>query len=201
MTQRALPPHPVPASAVGRRALWRLWACVCLLVGAGLAAQALADEGAEYRIKAAFLSKFGNYVEWPEAAPGVRADAPFGIGVVASDAVVEELVRAARGHQVQGRPIVVRRLAPGDAIAGLCIVFVARSHAAQLADTLAATNGKPILTVTEVSEGLAVGSMVNFVVVDDKVKFDIALPAASASELKISARLLAVARNVSGKAP
>jgi len=154
---------------------------------------------AEYQIKAAFLCKFANYVEWP-AQPAARPDSPFGIGVLASDAVVDELMRAAVGQSVNGRPIAVRRLAQGEPIDGLGIIFIARSHAARLEQTLAATKEQPILTVTESDQGTAVGSMVNFVVVADKVRFDIALQRAELSNLKISARLLAVARVVTGKA-
>lgn len=156
-------------------------------------------ETTEYAIKAAFLCKFGNYVEWPaQAAPA--PETAFGIGVVASDAVVDELTRAARGQTVNGRPIAVRRLGGGDPVNGLDIVFVARSHAARLAETLTAARGQPILTVTESDRGIPAGSIVNFVVVADKVKFDIALEQAEQSNLKISARLLGVARTVSGRA-
>jgi len=154
---------------------------------------------AEYQVKAAFLCKFGNYVEWPAQA-AARPDSPFGIGVLASDAVVDELMRAAVGQSVNGRPIAVRRLTHGEPVDGLGIIFIARSHAARLAETLAATKEHPILTVTESDQGTPVGSMVNFVVVADKVKFDIALQPAELSNLKISARLLAVARLVTGKA-
>ena len=41
--------------------------------------------------------------------------------------------------------------------------------------------------------------MINFVVVDDKVRFDILLPPAAQSSLKISVRLLGVARRVEGR--
>jgi hypothetical protein len=79
------------------------------------------------------------------------------------------------------------------------MVFVARSHAARLGEVLAALKDRPVLTVTESDPGTAPGSMVNFIVVDDKVKFDISLTAAERSKLRISARLLGVARNVIGR--
>jgi len=157
-------------------------------------------QAVEYQIKATFLCKFGNFVEWP-APKGVATEAAFGIGVLASDAVVDELNTAARGQMVNGNPIVVRRLARGEAVEGLSLIFVARSHGARLAEMLAEVKGRPILTVTESDQGSPSGSMVNFVVVDNKVRFDIALPAAEQSSLKISSRLLAVARSVIGRPP
>jgi len=181
--------------------VWRIAAAILWVVVTTPAAAASANpqtQAAEYEIKASFLCKFGNYVEWPSQG-SERSEAPFGIGVIASDAVVDELTRAARGQTVNGRPIVVRRLLVGDRLDGLDILFVARSHIAQLAETLAAVKGQAILTVTESDPGTPVGSIVNFVVVADKVKFDIALQQAEQSNLKISARLLGVARSVSGR--
>ena len=156
------------------------------------------DQTAEYRIKAAFLCKFGNYVEWPDE-PASGAQLPFEIGVLATPAVADEFVAAARGQSVNGRPIVVRRIERGDSLDSVNLLFVARSHAARLGEVLAALKDRPVLTVTESDIVVTPGSMVNFVVVEDKVKFDISLAAAERSKLRISARLLGVARTVMGK--
>jgi len=91
---------------------------------------------------------------------------------------------------------VVRRLNRGDALTGLHIVFIARGHADRLAETLGAARGQPVLVVTESEGAGAPGSIINFVVVEDKVRFDVALARAESSNLKISARLLGVARRV-----
>jgi YfiR/HmsC-like len=178
-----------------RRRTLRLVAGIASFVLASAPGRAVDAPPAEYEIKAAFLCKFGHYVSWPES-PQAQPHNAFGIGVVASDAIVDTLVRAARGLAIDGRPIAVRALARGDSVDGLHIVFIARSHAARLGETLAATKGRPILTVTEAEPDTPVGSIVNFVIVADKVKFDIALPPAELGRLRISSRLLAVARNV-----
>ena len=176
-----------------------------LLVGALLSAAtgmppSLAAVAGEYQVKAAYLSKFGNYVEWPGGLPAPGGEQKFEIGVVASEAVADELAEAAKGQLVAGRPIAVRRLAPGETLTGPGVVFVARTHSARAAETLAAVKGRPVLTVTESEAAAASGSMINFVVVDDKVRFDIELGAVERSPLRLSARLLGVARAVKGKA-
>lgn len=196
-------PPPLPNARI--RALgpaWQAlrWAALCVLLLSGSMQRAWANEEAEYRIKAAFLCKFGNYVDWPEAAPAL-ADAGFTIGVMASAGVAEAISAAASGQAVNGRPIAVRRVESNDALQGLNILFVARTHAARLAEALATLKDQPVLVVTEQDGGPPAGSMVNFVVVDDKVKFDLAPAAAERSHLRISARLLGVARNLVGKAP
>src|SRR5256885_8265538 len=149
----------------------------------------------EYRVKAAFLYKFGSYIEWPSGS-FAGADSPVTIGVMGAEALAEELAQIVAGRNVNGRPVRVRKLRPGDPIAGLHVLFVGRAESGRLAEILAAARGQALLTVTESEEGLELGSMINFVVVEDKVRFDIAPPPSESSSLKISARLLGVARKI-----
>ena len=180
------------------------WLRACafsIVVAAGLASPrpAQADAQAdEYRVKAAFLYKFGSYIEWPSGS-FARADSPVAIGVMGADALAEELVQIVAGRNVNGRPVRVRKLRPGDPIAGLHVLFIGGSDTGRLAEILAAARGRALLTVTESEGGLELGSMINFVVVEDKVRFDVAPPPPESGNLKISARLLGVARKVVSK--
>ena len=155
-------------------------------------------EDAEYRVKAAFLYKFGGYIEWPGQV-FASADSPLAIGVMGADALADELAQLVAGRSVAGRPVTVRKLRPGDSIAGLHVLFVGRAESRRLAGILAAAKSRALLTVTESDDALELGSTINFVVVDDKVRFDVAPPPAESGNLKISARLLAVARKVVAK--
>jgi hypothetical protein len=157
-------------------------------------AQSAADTS-EYRIKAAFVCKFASYVEWPSRSFASPRD-PVVIGVIATDAVVQELVRTANSLSVDGRPLVVRKLTQADPVGDAHLVYITQSGNEHLAEVLAALKGRPVLAVTESNRGTALGSMINFVVVDDKVRFDVSPQSAEASQLKISARLLGVARAV-----
>ena len=175
---------------------------LAMLLGAGLVATCKAQSAAEaleYRIKAAFVCKFASYVEWP-AQVFTRPDSPIVIGVIGPDAVVDELARTAAGLSADGRSLVVRKLRPADPPASAHVVYIAHSEESRLAETLAAVKNQPVLVVTESNHALALGSMINFIVVDDKVRFDIAPQAAESSRLRISARLLGVARILFGKA-
>ena len=157
-------------------------------------------EALEYRIKAAFVCKFASYVEWPSNV-FAKPDSPIVIDVVASDAIADELSRTAAGLSADGRPLVVRKLNRGDPVTNAHLIYIATSGDARLAETLAAAKGLPVLVVTESSHAVALGSMINFVVVDDKVRFDIAPHAAEQSRLKISTRLMGVARMLIAKSP
>jgi hypothetical protein len=187
-----------------RRAMTR-WLRGCafsIVVVGGVAIPGQSDAQAdaqvdEYRVKAAFLYKFGSYIEWPDRS-FERANSPVAIGVMGADVLADELAQIVAGRNVNGRPVLVRRLRPGDPIAGLHVLFIGRRDRARLAEILAATKGRALLTVTESEEGLELGSMINFVVEEDKVRFDVAPPSES-DNLKISARLLGVARKVVSK--
>ena len=157
-------------------------------------ADAQADE---YRVKAAFLYKFGGYVEWPDRS-FARADSPVVIGVIGADTLADELAQTVSGRNVNGRPVLVRKLRAGDPIAGLHVLFIGRVDRGRLAEILAAAKGQALLTVTESEEALELGSMINFVVVENKVRFDVAPPSES-DNLRISTRLLGVARKVVSK--
>jgi hypothetical protein len=171
---------------------------LCLLALAAIPAAAGAqtdNRAAEVQIKAAFLYKFGEFVQWPPAS-FARADAPFAIGVMGADDVAAALEQVVADRTVQGRPVVVRRVRRGEALGGLHVLFIGQADGARLAETLAAARGQPLLTVTESDNAIAHGSVINFVAEDQKVRFDIALPSAERGQLKISSRLLAVARKV-----
>lgn len=149
----------------------------------------------ERRVKAAYLLKFPGYVTWPE---GVFAspDAPMSFGVIGDEQLAAELVRAAAGKDVTGRPLTVRRLREGEPLAGVHILFVAGHDNARLAQVLRAAGGQPILVVTEADGALERGSAINFMLVSDRVKFEIGIDGAERRGLKLSSRLLAVAQTV-----
>ncbi|MES2089915.1 MAG: YfiR family protein [Pseudomonadota bacterium] len=149
----------------------------------------------EYQVKAAFLYKFCGYVEWPAQA-FVQIDSPISIGVIGSTALTDALSKITTGHTVNGRAIIVRKIQRGDSISGLHILFVTGSNVGRDSETLLNARGQPVLIVTEEDQLPPPDSMINFVLVNDKVRFDIALQPAEQSSLKISARLLAVARKV-----
>ena len=186
-----------PAIKAGA-ALRRLLAWVALACGltAPLARASAPAPGLERQVKAAYLYKFAGFVEWPEAS-FKGADSVLTIGVSGSDVLAEQLERIVAGRNVNGRPIAVRRIRPGDALPGLHILFADQSmERAALGAMLAAARAHSVLTVTDAEDGLALGAMIGFVVADERLRFDVALRQAQASGLRISARMLAVAHKV-----
>jgi hypothetical protein len=175
--------------------------CAALLVAllcGGLPAPGRAQTSAieaEYQVKAAFLYKFLTFVEWPAGA-FAGADDPIVIGVLGAEPMAEELSRVVASRTVGSRAVSVRRFGVGDPVSSLHVLFVGHAQGPRLPSIVAAAGGQALLTVSETEDGRAAAGMINFVVVDDKVRFDVVLHRAERAGLRISARLLSVARKV-----
>ena len=175
-----------------RRRFLRMLLCIA---AAFTAAAAIAQrEAPEASVKAAFLYKFANYIEWPANAFATSA-APLVIGVAGSDEVAAELERIAPGRSVNGHPVAVKRLREGESPRGVHLLFIGHGNGA-LAATLRAARDNSVLAITEAERGLEMGSAINFVTAGDRVAFEVSLEAAEKTGHRISSRMLAVARRV-----
>lgn len=191
------------ASRSGRLPAW-LHAAAALACALAVAVPAAAQTVAvplERAVKAAFVYKFLAYVEWP-ATSFDSADTPLVIGVQGADDIAAELQQIVAGRAVGDRPLQVKRLREGDAVAGLHVLVVGRSEAARIAPLARALQGRPTLVVTESPAGLNAGSMINLVVAaDGRVRFEVALDPVERAGLKLSSRLLALAQAVRAGGP
>lgn len=176
-----------------RRAAAGALAC-CLFAAAGMATS---HAPLESEIKAAYLYKFATFVEWPEGS-FARADSVLQIGVAGNDALAEQLARTVDGRSVNGHAVVIRKIRHGDPASGLHILFVGAHERGAIHDYLHAARGQSVLTVTDTDQALALGSMVNFVVAGERLRFEVALDHVAPSRLRISARMLAAALRVGG---
>lgn len=149
----------------------------------------------EAQIKAAFLYKFAGYVEWPKTAFALP-ETPFTIAVMGDNPVAVELVRVVTGRRINDRNVIIKQLGMGDPVAGAHILFIGSDMSAQLARLLQTMRPQPVLTVTETEGALTQGSVINFVVSDRRIRFEISRGAADRNQLRLSSRLLAVAQHV-----
>jgi hypothetical protein len=183
-----------------RRMAWRapLLLSLLLAAGAGTTAPARADatgsQALERRVKAAFLYKFLGYAEFPSNALADGGVA-LTIAVSGSEDMAAELARIAAGRVVAGRPIAVRVLREHEAVPPVHLLFVAGSDCERAGRVLRAAPAA-LLTVTECDAGLRQGSVINFRIVDERVRFDVSLDAAEKKNVKLSSRLLTVANRV-----
>jgi hypothetical protein len=172
---------------------------VLALCASALLPARAAEAAVEQQVKAAYLYKFATYAEWPEGAFD-SAGSPFVIGVAGSDEVAELLSRFVAGRTVGGHPVEVRRLERGASLAGLHMLY-ATGERGLVSEILAQARGYPVLTVTDSERAFAQGSMINFVIADNKLRFEVALRRVNTGRLRISARMLAAAHKVETRIP
>ena len=153
----------------------------------------------EYNAKAGYLLLFTRYVEWP-ANVFPSEEAPVVIGVLGANPFGDVLVRTVQGLKSQGRPLEVRLVQTAEEAAKCQVVFIARKSERDETAWLRALQGKAVLTVTESATGLASGAVLALNLEHGahgtKVAFAANLPAAREAGLKISASMLASAKNV-----
>lgn len=187
-------PYPTPSSPARWNARYAgifLLAWLWLAAGGGRAAGEPVPS--EYAVKAAFLLNFGKFVSWPESGFPNR-NAPLVIGVVGSNPFHEDLRKMIEGKSIEGHPLVFRVLQTPEAVRNCQILFVSQSAQKDAAAILAALRGADVLTVTENLPHFAgSGFIVNFVTVQDHIRFQINHSAAARTGLTISSKLLSLA--------
>jgi hypothetical protein len=171
-----------------RRHFVAFFAALCAVLASPLGAQ---SSNVEFAVKATYLYKFAPFVEWPAGTFTSPTD-PFVICIVGEDEVGDLVDEAVRAQSIGGHPIAAVHLGAGAA-ARCNILYVAKRGAAAAA-ILDRARGSPVLTVTN-NAGAAHG-IINFVVQDNRVRFEIDLNAAAANHLTISSKLLNLAAHV-----
>ena len=143
----------------------------------------------EYQVKAAFLFNFLKFTEWPASA-FTNAAAPLVVGVMGSDPFDGALEATVKDESVSGRPVVVRRLAPNEAVSGFHALFISRSEKEALALLLESLKTNCVLTLGDCARFCELGGMVNLALSGQTVRPEINPGAASLAGLKLSSKLL-----------
>jgi hypothetical protein len=181
-----------PSAGSVRAAKAAILVGMALLFGV-VAAQPQEGGPQEQQVKAAYLYKFGGYVEWPAEA-FKEPDSPIVIGVAGDPAMANEVGKVVGNRTVNGRNVEIREIRPGEDIGSPHILFVGKNQLSRLGGV--ASHRQPILIVTDAANGLEQGSVINFVTTGNRVRFEVSLDAAKRNTLKIAAPLLAVAMKV-----
>ncbi len=186
----------LPAKKSCRLGWWLpIFALVCLSGSNALAVHAQAAELEEYQVKAAFLFQFTKFIEWPAEAFS-DANAPVTICLVGDDPFGFGLDELVKGKLINGRGLQVVRLKPGPGLRSCQMLFISGSEKKRLMAILENVKAAPVVTVSESDSFIHSGGVINFLLINEQVRFDINLGATEGKGLKISSRLLSVARTV-----
>ena len=175
----------------------RRLACAVIVVALGAAiGQASGEQALERDVKATFLYNFTRFVEWPpELPPGAE---PFRLCVAADSEMALSIGRTVAGESVKGRPLVMIEPQTPEEARACQILYVGRTETARAARLLSAVRDLPVLTVGDSPEFAERGGVIEFVLREKNVRFEVNLSSAQRSKLKLSANLLRVADRVLG---
>jgi hypothetical protein len=151
-------------------------------------------EISDFAVKAAYLSKFGGFIRWPDEMFSSETS-PLTICVIGESPVGGALNKVA-GRAVGKRPIAILSLTQFSADAGCHILYAGDTDAARVSDILKSAQGAKVLTVTDLAAPPATPAVINFVMKENHVRFEIDEQAASDNGLMISSQLLGLAVSV-----
>jgi len=158
------------------------------LVPAGTRAQSASAP----ELKAVLLLNFARFATWPGVAP----DAPIVLCVFGDDRVAEALSTAVRGQHVDGRSVEASPLKAGAPATGCHLLFVSGTAIDEGTPMLDSARALPVLTVSDAARFSQTGGIVELFVEDGRMRFAVNLDAAARSQVRLSSRLLGLARIV-----
>jgi hypothetical protein len=168
---------------------------IALCLWGGFATESFAQRATEYEVKAAFLYNFARFVTWPDAT-FKEPNAPLVIGIFGKDPFGFTLEQTIHDKTAQNHPLVVRRYQNIEDTHTCHILFIASSEQKELTSLLNHLQTSSILTVGEQNNFCQNGGMINFILVNRRVRFEINPQAIERSTLTISSRLLKLAQIV-----
>jgi hypothetical protein len=146
----------------------------------------------EYQIKAAFVYNFAKFVKWPPQA-FAGPDSPIVIGVLGENVFGDELERTVRNKTFNNRSFQLQEFHSVAEATHCQILFISTSEQERLPQILSALRGTSVLTVGEMDHFIDAGGMINFVIEENRVHFQISNEAAEKAGLTISPKLLSLA--------
>lgn len=168
-----------------------------LLLAVTLTPEALAQPApTQYDVQAVYLFDFAKFVRWPAGSEHETIS----ICVAGQQVFVDTLTRIVAGEHIDSHALAVRLVQQPQDEAACDILFIGSPAEGHLDSLLAATNGKSVLTVSDVPGFLDRGGMIQFLIVDNRVRFSVDLRPVARSGISLSSELLKVAVAVKGSA-
>jgi YfiR/HmsC-like len=150
------------------------------------------SQPSEYQIKAAFVYNFAKFVEWPTQALAAPTS-PMVIGMLGENVFHGDLEKTIRGKAINDHPLQFKKFDSVAEATNCQVLFIGPSEKKHLPKILESLRGTSVLTVSETDEFIENGGMINLVIVDNRVRFQINNEAAKKAGLTISSKLLSLA--------
>lgn len=146
----------------------------------------------DYQVKAAYLSNFGRFVEWPEKSTTAQRDS-FTICVLGEDPFGRGLDATLAGEAMGNQRVVARRISSPQMAVDCQILFISSSEANRLNKIIEALDKNAVLTVSDIPQFSQRQGMIQFVLKENRIRFEVNLTATQRAGLTLSSELLKVA--------
>lgn len=144
------------------------------------------------KLKAVFIYNFTKYIEWPKK----YQEGYFVLGVLGETPLFSELTKMAQTKKIGSQSILVKKFTSISEIENCHLLYVTDKKSIDLDDIIKKTKTASTLIITE-KEGLVdKGAGINFVVRDNKQKFEMNKQNIQTKKLKVSSNLEALAISV-----
>ena len=171
---------------------------VCVTMSSWLFVHAEPPTPREHMIKAGFLYNFAKFVEWPKEV-FKNTTAPLIIGIYGKDLFGSSFDQTIKQKTVQGRGLLIKRFKTLGELTVCHILFINPSEEGHLSKVMSKTKDWHVLTVSEMEGFAELGGIINFIKEGNMIRFEINLDAAEKNGLKISSRLLKLAKIIREK--
>lgn len=151
----------------------------------------------EHQVKAEFLARIAEFVEWPKGTFAAQ-DAPFLIAVAGGDPFGPYLEKLARSTRIKGRQVVLSRFDPAKKVVQCHMLVVAGSEGARLEEILGAVGELPVLIVGDDESFARRGAHLALYRAGARIRFNVNLRSLRRNGLLISSQVLRLAGAVYG---
>lgn len=179
-----------------RRSLPALALILVILLGVTPRAAA-ASQPSQSDVEAVYLFDFGKFIRWPAGSD----QGAMTLCVAGSASFADALQKTVANETINARVLQVRRIANRAEESGCAILFIEAAQHLRVEELLEGVADKSTLTVSDLPEFLAQGGMIQFQLVEKRVRFSVNLDAVTRAHLTMSSELLKVAVSVKGKMP
>ena len=153
----------------------------------------------EWEVKAAYLLNFGRFLR--HTTPPASPPSSFDICILGHDSVSHGIDAIAANERIENLPVHVRHLPDVTDAKGCAILYLGARDSDELREDLAILSGSDALTVSDAADFLDRGGMIQFLLIQNHVRFAVNLNAVNRAHLVLSSELLRVAYSVIGKPP
>lgn len=147
----------------------------------------------EYHVKALCLGALADYVTWPGSQDRSK---PLVVGILGTSRFERHLEVLYATKPIKGRKVELTYLSSPVGLNRCHILFICDSESERLSNILRLLRGRPVLTIGDTPDFAHRGVMINLVMVNERIQFEVNLNAAKASGMEISSHVLKLAKLV-----